>query len=173
VGRQNTKIYPIILFTVQFSWERKIHFKPPIWFFYRCFLIYIVALLLLKSLPLQLATVWSAFVTRILLSTNKITNTLCPIIFSIIFKFNFILKILSKTEFIASFARFLFLICKNLIYLQLKCVKLYCKYNVRAHSCQLYKKWYHKSNLSFYTNSHKHKNITYEAKQKYCSWNFS
>jgi hypothetical protein len=43
-------------------------------------------------------------------------------------------KILSKNEFLASFGRFLFLIwrlkCKNIIYLQLKFVKLFCKYNV-------------------------------------------
>jgi hypothetical protein len=38
------------------------------------------------------ATVCSAFITRNLLTTNKIRNTHCQVNFSIIFKFNFILK---------------------------------------------------------------------------------
>jgi hypothetical protein len=52
---------------------------------------YTVAIFFLKSLPLQLASVCSAFITRNLLKTNKITKTHCQINVSIIFKFNFIL----------------------------------------------------------------------------------
>jgi hypothetical protein len=90
-------------------------------------------------------------------------------------------KILSKNEFIASFARFLFLIwclkCKNLIYLQLKFVKLFCKNNViiAGHTVASQKSSDITNEfcvLQKFTQPYS-KNFTYEVKQKYCNLNFA